>query len=333
MKPGCPRLSIRAVVSAAALRSVPTCESNTAACRGGARFNSFFRPLTSTRASTMSSTPQPTPSSSSNHPLTSTEYTLPNPPQHPISSIVFHPDPSSSSQLSRQFLTSSWDSTVRLYQLADVDANNASSSALSGEAKAQVARQVHSFQHEAPVLDVCWITPTLAASGGIDRRVRLLNLEDGSSTILGKHGSAICRMRYEASTNLLISASWDKTLKLWDPTAVEPRLLKTLTLPEKPLAMDVSPPWTASPLVPKEGVKRRLVVAMAARQVRIYDLEDLRRRCDAMSGEDDGEQWDPEQTRESSLKYMVRDVRCNVDGIGECNRPRERGPSCLQLAH
>lgn len=261
----------------------------------------------------MSATPAP--SSSSNHPTTSTEYTLPNPPTHPISSLAFNPNPPSSSPISRQFLAASWDSTVRLYQLVDA---NSSSSSLSGENKASATRQLHRFQHEAPVLDVCWLSPTLAASGGVDRRVRLLDLETGNATILGKHGSAISRVRYEPSTRLLITASWDKTIKLWDTTSQPVKLVKTLKMPEKVLAMDVSPPWPASALVPAEGVRRRLVVAMAARQVRIYDLEDLRRRVDQAGGVDDeAEQWEAEQTRESSLKYMVRDVRCNPNGIGE----------------
>jgi len=32
---------------------------------------------------------------------------------------------------------------------------------------------VHTFEHEAAVLDACWITESLAASVGLDRRVRL----------------------------------------------------------------------------------------------------------------------------------------------------------------
>lgn len=151
-----------------------------------------------------------------------------------------------------------------------------------------------------------------------------LDLSTGQVTIIGKHSSAISRVRYEPTSNLLLTASWDRTLKLWDPTLSSPRLLKTLQQSDKILAMDVSPPYPSSPLVKEQ--KRRVVLAMTSRQVVIYDLGDLRRRIDAVQGasdgsdEADGEQWEPEQKRESSLKYMIRDVRCNADGVGECEQ-------------
>lgn len=149
-----------------------------------------------------------------------------------------------------------------------------------------------------------------------------LDLSTGQITIIGKHSSAISRLRYEPTSDLLLTASWDRTLKLWDPSLSSPRLLKTLQQSDKILAMDVSPPYPSSPLVKEQ--KRRVVLAMTSRQVVIYDLADLRRRIDAAEGATDGsdeangEQWEPEQKRESSLKYMIRDVRCNADGVGEC---------------
>lgn len=114
----------------------------------------------------MSATPAP--AASSSHPTTSTEYQIPSPPSHPVSAIAFHPysTASPSSPLTRQVLVASWDSTVRLYQLPEADGSD-------GQQKAQAVKQLHSFKHEAPVLDVCWINDTLAASGGIDRRVRM----------------------------------------------------------------------------------------------------------------------------------------------------------------
>lgn len=143
----------------------------------------------------------------------------------------------------------------------------------------------------------------------------------GESTILGKHASAISRVRYEPTTKMLLSSSWDKTLILWDPFSS--KRLKTLQQPDKVLAMDITPPQTRG-----KETKRRAVLAMTGRQVRIYDLEELRNKVDSAAnaeGEqssdtnDDGEQWEAEQNRESSLKYMIRDVRCNPDGIGKCS--------------
>lgn len=142
----------------------------------------------------------------------------------------------------------------------------------------------------------------------------------GEATIIGKHTSAISRIRYEASTNLLLTASWDQTLQIWDPLSQPPRHLKTLRQPDKVLAMDVSPPYPSSGLVSPEA-KKRLVLATAGQKIRVYDLQDLRGRIDAGSeGEGGGalndEQWEAEDNRESSLKYMIRDVRCNAEGTG-----------------
>lgn len=242
----------------------------------------------------------PTPSSSGSHPTTDTEYQITPAPNHPISAITFNHSPSSK-EVSRQVLVSSWDSTVRLYQLPEKSD------------KSHQVRQLLTFKHEAPVLDVCWINDTLAASGGIDRRVRILDLTTGESTTIGKHSSAISRIRYQADTNLLLTTSWDKTLQLWDPLSQPPRHLKTLQQPDKVLAMDVSPPYPGSKLISGQ-VKRRAVLALAGRQVRIYDLDSLRSKLDSNPSDED--QWPTEESRESSLKYMIRDVRCNPEGLG-----------------
>lgn len=251
------------------------------------------------------------------------EFTISTPPSDVVSSLSFNPDPSHANQL----LAASWDKTVRLYHLpADFPATS-DEAALAEASKG--CTLLHTFQHEAPVLDVCWINDKLAASGGLDRRVRLLNLETGQSSILGKHTNAVSRIRYSESTKLLVSASWDTTLKVWDPFASSSSssgsgseaLLKTLKLPDKVLAMDISPsfPNTQTPkgTVQISETTPRLVVAMAGRLVHIYELSRWRAELDqGTSSPDDSPAWKPAQKRESSLKYMLRDVRTTVSGQG-----------------
>ena len=53
------------------------------------------------------------------------------------------------------------------------------------------------FEHPAAVLDVAWINESLAASACLDRRVRLLNVENGQMVILGKHQDGVSRVRYD----------------------------------------------------------------------------------------------------------------------------------------
>lgn len=92
--------------------------------------------------------------------------------------------------------------------------------------------------------------------------------------------------------------------------------------------MDISPPYPRSSTESDPNIKRRAVLAMTGRQVRIYDLTKLREKIEARSDpgvEPEGEaQWEAEQNRESSLKYMIRDLRCNPNGVGECLSNLER---------
>lgn len=95
----------------------------------------------------------------------------------------------------------------------------------------------------------------------------------------------------------------------------EPRQLHHIKLPFKPLALDVSPP--PGGVITDETP--RAVIAMTGRSVYIYETKSLRALVDRKAaGETIAEaDWTPAQTRESTLKFMVRDVRCMPDGEGE----------------
>lgn len=84
----------------------------------------------------------------------------------------------------------------------------------------------------------------------------------------------------------LVTGSWDRTLRLWDPRASIPQT-QSHELPERIYNLDL--------------VDHKLVVAMASRLFHIYDL----RKMDA-----------PAQTRESSLKFMTRALACMPDAQG-----------------
>ncbi|WFD00145.1 mitotic spindle checkpoint protein Bub3 [Malassezia yamatoensis] len=132
--------------------------------------------------------------------------------------------------------------------------------------------------------------------------------------ILGKHEQGICRIRYDARTQLLVSASWDSSLKVWNPhTDSESKLLHTILLPAKAFAMDIVPNYLNADSVPVQDTKPRMVVAMAERLVYIYDLQSIRDACDQKNFDQASK---AEQTRESSLKFMLRDIRCMPDGLG-----------------
>ena len=88
----------------------------------------------------------------------------------------------------------------------------------------------------------------------------------------------------------MVTGSWDKTLKCWDPRGAsgqEHTLVGTYQQPERVYSLSL--------------FSNRLVVATAGRHVNIYDLRNMSQ---------------PEQRRESSLKYQTRCVRCYPNGTG-----------------
>ncbi|KAI9447214.1 WD40 repeat-like protein [Lactarius psammicola] len=189
-----------------------------------------------------------------------------------ISSLQF--SPASSNFL----LASSWDSsslsiytvviqTVRLY---DITAN---------EEKTK-------FDHRAAVLSSTFSDASHAYSGGLDSSLRELELEPEKIHALGQHDDAISSVRYSSETNAIITGSWDRTVRFWDPRASTAQQ-SSHQLPERVYFMDT--------------VGHRLVLALASRLFHIFDL----RKMDT-----------PEQTRESSLKFLTRALSCMSDGQG-----------------
>ncbi|KAG6819976.1 hypothetical protein H0H93_006879 [Arthromyces matolae] len=191
------------------------------------------------------------------------QITLPSPPYDTVSAVRYSPTNPN------HLLVSSWDATVILYDV--------------GEKQAEVKAK---FDHRAPVLSCCFSDASHAFSGGLDTSVRELDLGTESMRILGAHNDSISSMAYVRDSNMLVSGSWDRTLRFWDSRASSPQQSSHDT-PERIYQLDV--------------VNNTLVVAMASRLFHIYDV----RKMDA-----------PLQQRESSLKFMTRSLACMPDGQG-----------------
>jgi len=97
-------------------------------------------------------------------------------------------------------------------------------------------------------------------------------------------------------TAIIISASWDNTIHIHSTATSQPHL--TIELPGKPHAMASSP--------------SKVVVAMTARLVHIYDLPSI--AIALASGSAASIQ--PWQQRESSLKFLTRAVSCMPNDAG-----------------
>ncbi|MCJ1474736.1 hypothetical protein MMC13_003396 [Lambiella insularis] len=215
--------------------------------------------------------------------MTTPQFELSDAPSDAISAIKFAP-------ASLRLLVASWDKNVYLYELS-----GASSSLLQ------------TFEHRAPVLDVCWgDSEEEAYSVGLDWDVRKIDLKQGTQYILSSHSAGAKSIAYSAPHKLLISASWDSTLHIHhtaDPTLPP----TTIPLPSKPFSISLSP--------------TKLLVAMASRAVHIYDLKSLsvlssQNAASTMENPANTLELDPWQRRESSLKFMTRAVACMPNDSG-----------------
>jgi len=165
-------------------------------------------------------------------------------------------------------LAGCWDSKLRLYDAAQ-------------------NRLLHTFTMKGPCLDCSFLDNTHAVGGGLDKTVKVFDLQEGVATsTLGEHEGTVRCLEYSQYRELLFSGGWDSKVNAWDPRSSGDRVAG-LTLPGKVFSMSVT--------------DSRLVVATADRRVVSYDL----RMLDA-----------PEFDRESSLKYQTRCVRTFPDGQG-----------------
>jgi cell cycle arrest protein BUB3 len=142
------------------------------------------------------------------------------------------------------------------------------------------------LQHKAAVLDCVFLDKNRVVTVGIDRTVKLFDLSTGAETLIGTHDKAVKCVEYSPSSGQLITGSWDTFIKLWD-TRSDFKCIGTYKQPERVYTMGVA--------------QDKLVCGTAGRHVHIYDLKFMK---------------EPQQRRESSLKYQTRCIRCFPNGTG-----------------
>ncbi|KAK3339203.1 WD40-repeat-containing domain protein [Neurospora tetraspora] len=209
----------------------------------------------------------------------STQFEVSQPPSDVISAVVFAPDNTN------RLLVSSWDRNVYLYEIAE---------------GTEDATLVNKFEHRAPILDVCFgANGNEAYTAGLDCSVKRIDLSTGEQTVLSTHEKPVRCVVYSPQHSMLISASWDHTLHVHNTSAPNSTPI-TISLPGKPHALAASP--------------SKVVVAMTARLVHIYDLPTL---ASALASPDPASVTiAPWQQRESSLKFLTRAVACMPNDAG-----------------
>eukprot|EP00927_Polykrikos_kofoidii_P072461 TRINITY_DN68578_c0_g1_i1.p1 TRINITY_DN68578_c0_g1~~TRINITY_DN68578_c0_g1_i1.p1 ORF type:complete len:329 (-),score=49.69 TRINITY_DN68578_c0_g1_i1:212-1198(-) len=183
-----------------------------------------------------------------------------HPPLDCISRVRF-----ASQARSTSLLVSSWDAHLRLY--------DASSGALVGLRKQNSAVLDCSFLRDA----------SCGVGAGLDGRVFCWDFSTNQELLLGVHDQAVRCVEFDASMQWVVTGSWDKTMRLWDPRQAG-RAVRNINVGTKVFSLDV-------------GVNR-VVLAGSDRHVQIFDS----RRLDS-----------PMEKRESPLKHQLRAVKIGVD--------------------
>ncbi|KAF8002304.1 mRNA export factor [Metschnikowia aff. pulcherrima] len=196
------------------------------------------------------------------------DITVNNGPEDTVTDLAFSPQQD-------LLAVSSWDKKVRIYE---IDPN-------SGQSQGRAL-----FEHDGPVFSARWTADgARVASGGADKQVKLFDLALQQLQQIGVHDAPVRCVRSvlcgPTNTEVIVSGSWDKTLKYWDMRSPQPVLV--INLPEKVYCMDSS--------------QKLLVVGCAERHLAIIDLTN------------------PQQIFKSAmspLKYQTRAIACYPQGNG-----------------
>lgn len=182
---------------------------------------------------------------------------LPNPPSDTVSELSFSP-------LHSLVAVSSWDGTVRTY-----DPTNPYS---TGNSVVNVNK---------PLLSCCFSkeTPSLVFAGAVDGSLHMIDLQTNQTSSFQAHSEGIKSARY--FSNMLVTGSWDKTIKFWDVRSS--KLVFSLELPGKVYAMDLE--------------KEMLALSLSGNEVITYNLNDMNQK----------------KTHVSKLNWMVRSIACAQD--------------------
>ncbi|KAL9251323.1 Mitotic checkpoint protein BUB3.3-like protein [Drosera capensis] len=127
--------------------------------------------------------------------MSRTRLNLKNPIRDAITRMRFAP-------MSNNLLISSWDSTLRLY---DVDGSK-----LRGE-----------FESDFLLLDCCFGDEGEAYAAGSDGSVCRFDLRSGNYSSIGKHDSLASCSEYSDETSLVITGGWDRKVMHWDSRATQ----------------------------------------------------------------------------------------------------------------
>ncbi|KAL4437482.1 hypothetical protein ABPG77_003463 [Micractinium sp. CCAP 211/92] len=188
---------------------------------------------------------------------------VPSPPADGVSSLKFSP-------ASNLLVATSWSGQVLCW---DVQGN--------GQAIPKAA-----ITSDKPVLCSAWsVDGSTVFAGGCDNGVKMWNLATNQQQQVAQHAAPIRHCFFIRQMNMLVTGSWDKTVKYWDLRS--PNAVHTQQMPERVYAMDV--------------VDELMVVGTADRQIQVFNLSNP------------GAVY---KSLQSPLKYQTRCIACFPDKSG-----------------
>jgi len=141
-------------------------------------------------------------------------------------------------------------------------------------------------EHKAPVLCAAFNTDgSKVFSGDCANEVLMWDLQTENVQQVGSHDAPCKEVSWVDEISLLLTSSWDKTLRFWDTRSANPE--HGINLPERVYSMD-SKGWLCA-------------IACAERQIVLIDLRNPSQ---------------PTQTFSSPLKYASRVISCFPDSSG-----------------
>lgn len=139
---------------------------------------------------------------------------------------------------------------------------------------------------DKPVLCSAWANDGSAVFvGGCDGSVKMWNLSTNQQQQVAQHSAPVRHCFFVPQMNMLVTGSWDKTIKYWDLRSPNP--IHTQPVPERIYAMDCVHPL--------------LVVGTADRAIQVYNL---------------AQPQQPYKQLVSPLKYQTRALTCFPDSQG-----------------
>lgn len=142
-----------------------------------------------------------------------------------------------------------------------------------------VAVEQRMTMNNKPLLALSFFSKKEIAMAGIECVVKTYNLETSTESIIGRHDEPVRCLEYCREHALIASGGWDSTMKLWD--------IRTNTSAgfgnngDKIYALD--------------ALGNRVIVGTKDRKVIVWDVRNL---------------GEPEQVRDSPLKYQTRAIKC-----------------------